>query len=142
MTSARNLKHAVYDEKGKQEVAKYVSTAVSKFKPSFPIFSESMVYPQVKNYKENLKEKAKQGQRLAIIDFTPAIGNARGQPLLLDEELNLKLCAMIITLQTTGPGINGHVVRDVLNGLVCANPERFGRYIRSAVVYHRMKFSG
>lgn len=45
VTSARNLKHAVYDEKGKQEVAKYVSTAVSKFKPSFPIFSESMVYP-------------------------------------------------------------------------------------------------
>ena len=43
VTSAR--KHAVYDEKGKQEVAKYVSTAVSKFKPSFPIFSESMVYP-------------------------------------------------------------------------------------------------
>ena len=35
---------------------------------------------------------------------------------------------MIITLQTAGVGINIHVVRSVLNGLVPTNPKNFGRY--------------
>ena len=52
-----------------------------------------------------------------------------GQQLLLDEELDLKLHTMIITPWTAGAGIKVHVVRDVLNDLSTANPEKFGRYI-------------
>ena len=52
----------------------------------------------------------KQGQSS---NFTPTIGNTRGRPLLLDEELDLKLSTMIITLQTAGAGISAHIVRGV-----------------------------
>ena len=63
-----------------------------------------------KKYKVNLKEMTKQGQSS---NFTPTIGNTRGRPLLLDEELDLKLSTMIITLQTAGAGISAHIVRGV-----------------------------
>ena len=63
-----------------------------------------------KKYKVNLKEMTKQGQNS---NFTPTIGNTRGRPLLLDEELDLKLSTMIITLQTAGAGISAHIVRGV-----------------------------
>ena len=84
VTSARKFKRDVYDEKNKQEIAKYASTkgfaaVTRKFKPN-----ENMMHPWVKKYQENLKEKSKQGQSS---DFTPTIENARGRPLLLDEEL-------------------------------------------------------
>ena len=72
----------------------------------------------------------KQGQNS---NFTPTIGNTRGRPLLLDEELDLKLGMMIITLQTAGAGTSAHIVRVILNDLVHANPEKFGRYIHFQV---------
>ena len=55
---------------------------------------------------------------------------------------------MPISLRTAGAGINIHVVSGVLNGLIRATPERFGKYMdfkvtRSWVrsLYHRMNFS-
>ena len=89
VTSARKFKRDVYDEKNKQEIAKYASTkrfaaVTRKFKPKFLNLNESMMRPWVKKYQENLKENSKQGQSS---DFTPTIKNARGRPLLLDEEL-------------------------------------------------------
>ena len=54
---------------------------------------------------------------------------------------------MIKALQAAGAGINIHVIRDVLNDLVCARPKEFGRYIDLQVsrssfrsLYCRMKF--
>ena len=63
-TSARKLERTVYDEKDKQEIAKYTSkhgfaAAVRKFKPKFPNLNESTVRAWVKTYEENLKENAK-----------------------------------------------------------------------------------
>lgn len=55
--------------------------------------------------------------------------NVRGRPLLLDEELDLRLRTMIVTLQTADAGINVYVVRSVSNGLVGTNPKKFDRYI-------------
>ena len=55
---------------------------------------------------------------------------------------------MLVNLRIAGAGINIHVVSGVLNGLIRANPERFGKYMdfkvtRSWVrsLYQRMKFS-
>ena len=80
--------------------------------------------------------------------FVPKIGQVRGRPLLLDNELDLKLRTMLITLRTTGAGINIHVLTGVLNGLVRTNPEMFGNYVdfqatRSWVrsLYREIKFS-
>ena len=55
--------------------------------------------------------------------------NVRGRPLLLDEELDLRLRTMIVTLQTADAGINVYVVRSVSNGLVGTNSKKFDRYI-------------
>ena len=93
---------------------------------SLPNLSESTVRPCVKKYKINLKEKAKQWQNS---NFTPTIGNARGRPLLLNEELDLKLRTMILTFRAAGTNLYVYVVRSVLNGLVCANPKKSGKYI-------------
>ena len=132
VTSGRKLKGAVYDEKDKQEIAKYAPThgfaaALRKIKEKFPNINESTVSPFVKKCKENLKQWVKQGQNR---DFKPTIGNTRGQPLSLDEELDLKL-RTYITLRTAGAGINVPVVSGVLNGLVRVNPETFsGLFLR------------
>ena len=68
--------------------------------------------------------------------------------MLIEEVLDLMLRSMFANLRTTGAGINIHVVSSVLNGLICANPERFGKYMdfkvtRSWVqsLYQRMTFS-
>ena len=78
----------------------------------------------------------------------PTIGRIRGRPLLTDEVLNLKLRSMLVNLPTAGAGIIIHIVSSVLNGLIHANPEQFGKYMdfkvtRSRVqsLYQRMKFS-
>ena len=90
----------------KAEIAKYVSTHAAIVR--------------------KLKGKAEQVQSS---DFTPTIEYARGWPLLFDHELDLKLRTMIIALQLADTGINIHVVRCVLNGLVPVDPKTFGRYI-------------
>ena len=55
---------------------------------------------------------------------------------------------MLVKLRLAGAGINIHVVSGVLNGLIRANPERFGKYMAFKVtrslarsLYQRMKFS-
>ena len=62
--------------------------------------------------------------------------------------LDLTLRSMLVNLQTAGAGINIFVVSGVLDGLICSNAERFGKYMdlkvtRSWVrsLYLRMKFS-
>ena len=57
------------------------------------------------------------------------IGRVRGQPLLLEKVIDLKLRSMLVNLRTAGAGINMQVVSGVLNGLIRANPERFGKYM-------------
>ena len=140
----KNKKLVVYEEKGKQEMAKYaavcgVTAAVRKFKQKFPNLNESTVRPWVKKYKTNNGESS---------GFAPKIGQVRGRPLLLDNELDLKLRMMLVTLRTAGAGINIHGVTGLLNGLVRANPEKFSKYVdfhvtRSWVrsLYRRMKIS-
>ena len=78
----------------------------------------------------------------------PKIGKARGRPLILDEALDPKLHSMLVKPRLAGAGINIHVVSGVLNGLIRANPERFGKYMEFKVtrswaqsLYQRMKFS-
>ena len=55
---------------------------------------------------------------------------------------------MLVKLRVAGASINIHVVSGVLNGLIRANPERFGKYMEFKVtrswarsLYQRMKFS-
>ena len=123
----QNKKLYVFGEKEKQEIAKFeVAAAVRKFKKNFPTLTESTIRPWVKRYKENLKEKRK--------------ANKFG--------LDSKLRAMIISLRTARAGINHHVVRGVLIGLVQSCPEKFGKYVNFEVtrswvrfLYQRMKFS-
>ena len=57
------------------------------------------------------------------------IGRVRGQPLLLEKVLDLKLRSMLVNLRTAGAGINIQVVSGVLNGSIRANPERLGKYM-------------
>ena len=68
--------------------------------------------------------------------------------MILDEELDLKLRSMLVKLRLGGAGINIHVVSGVLNSLIQANRERFGKYMEFKVtrswagsLYQRMKFS-
>ena len=56
-------------------------------------------------------------------------GRVRGRSLLIEEVLDLKLRSMLVNLRTAGAGINIHVVSGVLNGLICTNPDRFGKYM-------------
>ena len=71
-----------------------------------------------------------------------------GRPLLLDEELDRKLRAMVITLRKVGSVINVHVIRGILMGLIRSNSTQFGQYCDFVVtrswmrsLYQRMKFS-
>ena len=55
-------KRFVYEEKDKQDVAKYAAqccttAAITKFKHRFPSLNESNVRVWLKKYRENLKEK-------------------------------------------------------------------------------------
>ena len=82
-------------------------------------------------------------QRVAL-----KIGQTRDRPLLLDVGLDSKLWAMIISLRTAWAGINQHVVKGVLIGLVQSYPEKLGKYVNFEVtrswvrsLYQQMKFS-
>ena len=142
-------KRTFYAEKDKQEIAKYaaicgVTGAIRKFQPKFPNLTKSTVRPWVKSHKKSIQEQKKKGET----SVQSTIESVRGRPLLIEEVLNLKLRAMLVNLRTAGAGINIHVVSGVLNGLIHANPERFGEYMdfkvtRSWVqsLYQRMTFS-
>ena len=56
--------------------------------------------------------------------------------MLIEEVLFVKLRSMLINLQTAGVGINIHIVSGVLNGLIRANPKRFGKYMNFKVTDH------
>ena len=100
--------------------------------------------PWVKSYKNSIQEQ----KNLGASSVEPKIGKSRGRPLILDEAPNLKLCSMLVKLRLVGAGISIHVFSGVLNGLIRANPERFGKYMEFKVtrswarsLYQRMKFS-
>ena len=57
------------------------------------------------------------------------IGRVRDQPLFIEEILDLKLHSMLVNLRRARIGISVHVVSGVLNGFICRNPERFGKYM-------------
>ena len=123
-------KRTFYAEKDKQEIAKYaaicgVTGAIRKFQPKFPNLTKSTVRPWVKSHKKSIQEQKKKGET----SVQSTIESVRGRPLLIEEVLNLKLRAMLVNLRTAGAGINIHVVSGVLNGLIRANPERFGKYM-------------
>ena len=91
-----------------------------------------------------IQEQNKKGET----SVQSTIGRVRGQPLLIEEVLDLKLRSMLVNLRTADAGINIQVVSGVLNGSIRANPERFGKYMdfkvtRSQVQpwYQSMKFS-
>ena len=144
----RKKKRTVYAEKDKQEIAKYAAVsrataAIRKFQQRLPHLTESTVRPWVKSYKKSIVEQKKMGAS----SVEPNIGKARGRPLILDEALDLKLSSMLIKLRLAGAGINIHVVSGMLNGLIRANPERFGKYMEFKVtrswarsLYQRIKF--
>ena len=138
----KKKRHFVYEEKDKQDVAKYAAhcgttAAIRKFKHKFPNLNDSTVRPWLKKGRENLEKKKE-----ANNDKT------RARPLILDVELDLKLRSMIISFSTAEAGRNMHDVRGVLMGLVLSNPEKFGKYLNFHVscssvryLYQRMKIS-
>ena len=90
-----------------------------------------------------MKEKKKANKEVAL-----KIGQTRGRPLLLNAGLDSKLWAMIISLRTAGAGINHHVVRGILIGLMQSYPKKFGKYVNFEItqswvrsLYQPMKFS-
>ena len=138
-----------YSEKDKQEVAKYAimsgaAASIRKFRQKFPHLTESTVHPWVKSYKKFLKEQKK----VNSANIAPRVGKPRGRALLLEEELDTKMRSMLSSLRLAGAGINIPVVRGVLNGLIRANPIKFGKYVNFKVtrswtrsLYQRMNFS-
>ena len=142
-------KRTVYSEKDKQEISKYAAlsgatAAIRKFHQKFPHLTESTVRPWVKSYKKSLQEQ----KSVNPSNVVPKIGKPKGRPLLLEEELDIKLRSMLTSLRLAGAGINIHIVRGVLNGLIRANPDKFGKFVEFKVtrswtrsLYQRMKFS-
>ena len=125
----QNRKHYVFGKKEKQEIAIFASEhgyadAVRKFKKKFPTITEITIRPWIKRYKENLIEQRKANKEVAL-----KIGQTRGRPFSLDAGLDWKLWAMITSLRTAGAGINQHVVRRILIGLVQSYPEKLGKYV-------------
>jgi len=142
-------KRTTYKETEKPEIARYAmmsgaTAAVRKFRTKFPCLTEGTVRPWVTSYRKSLQEQRKKNSN----DIALKIGKPRGRPLLLEEELDHKLRSMLTSLRLAGAGINIHVIRGVLNGLVRANPVKYGKYVEFNVtrswtrsLYQRMKFS-
>ena len=86
-----------------------------------------------------------QGESSRFVNFK--ICEKRGRLLHLDEELDRKLRAMVITLRKAGSVINLHVIRGVLMGLIHSNPTQFCTLLRFrhhailGAITLRMKFS-
>ena len=126
----KKKKQTIYAEKDKQEIAKYaaicgVTAAIRKFQTRFPNLTESTVRPWVNSYKKSIQVQRKKGET----SVQSTIRRVRGRPFLIEEVLDLKLHSMLVTLLTTGARINIQAVSGVLNGLIRANPERFGKYM-------------
>ena len=142
-------KRTTYKEIEKREIAKSAmmfgaTAAVRKYRKQFPSHTEGTERPSVKAYRKSLQEQKKTNSD----DIVLKIGKQRGRPLLLEESLDYKSRSMLTSLRLAGAGINIHVVRGILNGLVRANPIEYGRYVEFKVtrswtrsLYQRMKFS-
>ena len=127
VVEGRKSKQVTYSENDKQEVTKYAllcgaSAAVWHFRKKYPHLTESTVRPWVKHYQKSIKEQKKLNPTAQV---TPKIGKPRGRLLYLEEELDTKLRSMLTSLRVAGAGINIHVVRGVLNGLIPANPVKY-----------------
>ena len=68
-------------------------------------------------------EKGKANKEVAL-----KINQTLGRPFLFDVGLNWKLWVMNISLGKAGAGINQHVAKRVLIGIVQSYPEKFGIY--------------
>ena len=102
--------------------------------------------PWVKRYQKSIKEQKKLNPTAQAA--TPKIGKPRGRPLYLEEELDTKVRSMLVSLRVAGGGINIHVVRGVLNGLIRENPVKYGKYLEFKVtrswtrsLYQRMNYT-
>ena len=100
--------------------------------------------PWVKSHKKSIQEQTKKRE----ISVQSTVESVRGRPILIKEVLGLKLRSVLVNLRIAGVGINIHVVSGVLNGLIDANPETFGKYMDFKVtsswvrlLYQRRKFS-
>ena len=118
----------VYKE-DKQDVKKYAAqcgttAAIREIKHEFTDLNESTVWPWLKKYKENLKEKKAKNENITL-----KIGQMHGRSLLLDAELDSNLGSLIVSLYTAGAGKNILVVSGVLMGLVQSNLQKFGKYL-------------
>ena len=100
-------------------------SSYQKIPTKFPNSTESTVRLWVKSHQKMIQEQNKKGET----SVQSTIGRVRGQPLLIEEVLDLKLRSMLVNLRAAGAGINIQVVSGVLNGSIRANPERFGKYM-------------
>jgi len=135
IVGGRKSKRVTYSEKDKLEVTKYAvmcgaSAAVRHFRKKYPTLTESSVRPWMKSYRRSIKEQKKVNP---AAEPSPKIGKPRGRPLYLEEELDSKLRSMLTSLRVAGAGINIHVVRGVLNGLIRANPVKYGKCLEFKV---------
>ena len=117
-----------------------LAKAVQHFKDEFPDLSESTIRPWLKSYRENLQKKT---PMQAIV-----LSKKRGRPLYLPTMLDSKLQKFLKNLRKAGGGVNRHVVKGVLMGLIKSDLEAYGSlldfhvsegWIRS--LYRRMIFS-
>ena len=151
VVTGQKSKRVTYSEDDKQEVTKYAllcgaSAAVRHFRKKYPHLTESTVRPWVKRYQKSIKEQKKLNPTAQAA--TPKIGKPRGRPLYLEEELDTKVRSMLVSLRVAGGGINIHVVRGVLNGLIRENPVKYGKYLEFKVtrswtrsLYQRMNYT-
>ena len=101
---------------------------------------ESTVRPWMKKYKLGIK--------VAPTAAFVKIGEKRGRPIYLSDEVDAKLWAMLISLKTAGGIINVHTVRGVLMGLIKSDLVKNSRYLEFGVtrswersLYQRMNLS-
>ena len=96
----QNKKRVTYKEQDKLRVAKYASQygptrTVTFFSKEFPSLSESTVRPWVQKYRSQIREMSTRDNR----PETVKIGEKRGRPLPLPDELDRKLRSFIISLR-------------------------------------------
>ena len=136
---------STYKEEEKNRIARYanmftVAQAVYHFKSEFPNIKESTIRPWLKKYRENLREKT---PTHAIV-----LSKKRGRPLYLSNELDSKLQQFLKNLRKAGGGVNIHVVKGVLMGLIKSDLRAYGSLVDFQVtegwlksLYKRMNFT-
>ena len=72
-----------------------VTGAIRKFQPKFSNLTESTVRQWVKSHKKSIQEPKKKGET----SVKSTIGRVKGQPLLIEKVLDLKLHLMLVNLR-------------------------------------------